>query len=77
MTQILDRSPERAPILSIVPALDWLDTVQLVSLKANYDNSRWELSIAGEKVGSVEKVPAWLSDETFEGNPTHIYECSP
>ena len=74
MTHILDRSPERVPILSIVPALD---TVELVSLKANYDRTRWELSIADKKIGTVEKVPSWLTDETFEGNPSHVYECYP
>jgi hypothetical protein len=77
MTHILDRSPERAPILSIVPTLDWLDTVQLVSLKANYCNEKWELSIADKKIGTVEKVPAWLFDEVLEGNPTHVYDCYP
>lgn len=77
MTHILDRSPERAPILSIVPTLDWLDTVEFVSLKANYDRTRWELSIADKKIGTVEKVPSWLTDEIFEGNPTHVYDCYP
>jgi hypothetical protein len=48
-----------------------------VALKANYDRTRWELSIADLSIGSVEKVPAWLSDESFEGNPAHIYDCYP
>ena len=77
MTHSLDRSPDRAPILSIVPTLDWLDTVEFVSFKANYDNSRWELSIADKQLGTVHRVPSWLSDETFEGNPSHVYECHP
>jgi hypothetical protein len=62
---------------SVVPMLDWLDTVQLVALKPNYDRTRWELSIADKKLGAVEKVPSWLFDETFEGNPTHVYQCHP
>lgn len=77
MTHSLDRSPERAPILSIVPTLDWLDTVQLVALKPNYDGTKWELSIAGKFIGRVEKAPSWLFDETFEGNPSHVFECHP
>jgi hypothetical protein len=77
MTHSIDRRPERAPILSIVPTLDWLDTVELVSLRANYDSSRWELSIADKKIGTVEKVPSWICDRTFEGNPSHVYECHP
>jgi hypothetical protein len=77
MTYILDHDPSRAPILSIVPALDSIDKVELVGLKANHDRTRWELSIADKKIGTVEKVPAWLFDETFEGNPTHVYDCYP
>jgi hypothetical protein len=77
MTYPLVDRPELAAASSIVSTLDWLDTVQLVRLKANYDRTRWTLSIADKKIGTVEKVPAWLSEETFEGNPSHIYECSP
>jgi hypothetical protein len=77
MTYSLDRCPELAAGSSVLPLLDWLDTVQLVALKANYDATRWELSIAGKKIGTVEKIPSWLIDETFEGNPAHIYDCYP
>ena len=57
--------------------LDWLDTVQLVALKANYDGTKWELLIGGKFVGRVEKAPSWLFDETFEGNPSHVFDCHP
>ncbi|PSB41468.1 hypothetical protein [Chamaesiphon polymorphus] len=77
MTYPLANRPELAAASSIVSMLDCLDTVQLVSLKANYDRTRWELSIAGKQLGAVEKVPSWLFDETFEGNPTHVYDCHP
>ncbi len=77
MTYSLDRCPEVAAGSSILPMLDWLDTVQLVALKANYDNSRWELSIAGIKIGTVSKSPSFLFDEMFEGNPIDVFECYP
>jgi hypothetical protein len=77
MTYPLVNRPELAAASSVVSTLDWLDTFQLVALKANYDRTRWELSIADKKIGTVEKVPSWLFDETFEGNPTHVYDCYP
>ncbi len=77
MTYSLDRCPEVAVGSSVLPMLDWLDTVELVSLKANHWGDGWELSVADKKLGIVHRVPAWISDETFEGNPTHVYECYP
>jgi hypothetical protein len=77
MTYSLDRCPELATGSSVLPTLDCLDTVELVTLKANYWNDKWELSIADKKIGTVEKVPSWLTMETFEGNPTHVYDCYP
>ena len=77
MTYSLDRCPDVAVGSSVLPMLDWLDTVQLVALKPNYDETKWELSIAGKFVGRVEKAPSWLFDETFEGNPSHVFECHP
>jgi hypothetical protein len=77
MTHPLVDRPELAAASSIVPILDWLDTVQLVALKPNYDRTRWTLSIADKQIGVVEQIPAWLIDETFDGNPIHVYECHP
>jgi hypothetical protein len=77
MTYPLANRPELAAASSIVSMLDWLDTVQLVSLKANYDRTRWTLSIADNQIGTIEQIPSWLVDDTFEGNPAHIYQCHP
>jgi hypothetical protein len=77
MTHSLDRRPDRAPILSIVPTLDWLDTVQLVTLKPNHWGDKWDLSITDKQIGTVHRVPSWICDETFEGNPSHVFECHP
>jgi hypothetical protein len=77
MTHSIDRRPERAPILSILPTLDRSDSLPLVVLKADCDNTNWELSIAGTKIGTVTKSPSFLFDETFEGNPIDVFECYP
>jgi hypothetical protein len=77
MTHSIDRSPERLIALSIVPPVSQPDLVPLVALKANYDESKWELSIAGKFIGRVEKSPSWLFDEVFEGNPYDVFECHP
>jgi hypothetical protein len=85
MTYPLANRPELAAASSIVSMLDWLDTVQLVSLKANYERTRWTLSftqcplcgIADNQIGTIEQIPSWLVDDTFEGNPAHIYQCHP
>jgi hypothetical protein len=77
MTYSLDRCPDVAAGSSVLPMLDWLDTVQLVTLKANRWNDEWDLSITDKKIGTVHRVPSWICDETFEGNPSHVFECHP
>jgi hypothetical protein len=77
MTYSLDRCPDVAVGSSVLPMLDWLDTVQLVTLKVNYDGTEWELSVLDKKIGTVHRVPSWICDENFEGNPSHVFECHP
>jgi hypothetical protein len=77
MTHSIDRRPDWVPVLSIVPTLDPSDSLPLVVLKADRDNTNWELSIAGTKIGTVTKSPSFLFDETFEGNPADVFDCYP
>lgn len=77
MTHSIERRPDWVPVLSILPTSDPSDDLPLVTLKPNHWGDKWELSIANKKIGTVEKVPSWLTDETFEGNPSHVYECHP
>jgi hypothetical protein len=79
MTQSTDKIQGKLVRLGKMPKSGklWHKSNELVALKANYYQDRWELSIAGKKIGTVSKVPAWLAVETFEGNPSHIYQCDP
>jgi hypothetical protein len=77
MTYPLANRPELAAASSIVSMLGCLDTFELVALKTNYDRTRWTLSIADNQIGTIEQIPSWLVDDTFEGNSAHIYQCHP
>ena len=77
MTHSIEHRPDWAPVLSIVPTPDRSNDLPLVTLKPNHWGDQWELSITGKKIGTVHRVPVWICDETFEGNPSHVYECHP
>jgi hypothetical protein len=77
MTHILNRSPDWVTVLSILPTLDSSNSLPLLTLKVNHWGDEWELSISSQKLGTVHRVPSWVCDETFEGNPSHVFECHP
>jgi hypothetical protein len=79
MTQAAGKIQGKVVRLSKMPKVGnlWRKNDKLVVLKENYYEDKWDVSIAGEKIGAVEEVPAWIADENFEGNPRYIYQCHP
>jgi hypothetical protein len=77
MTQIINRRPDRAPVLSILPTPEQSSSLPVVTLAEVMSGRIWELSIADKKLGTVHRVPSWICDDVFESDPPYVFECHP